>query len=57
MDGLVEQLGYLDFRDCLAANRYILEAKRSGDYHQMARAKTLSLALNRMSKLKREQID
>ena len=27
MDGLVDDLGYLDYRDMLAANRYILEAK------------------------------
>jgi hypothetical protein len=33
MDELVEKLGYLDFRDALAANRYILEAKKHGDYH------------------------
>jgi hypothetical protein len=47
----------MDYRDALAANKYILEAKRHGDYHQQARAKTLSLALNRMSRLKREQIE
>jgi len=57
MDDLVEKLGYLDYRDALAANKYILEAKRHGDYHQKARAKTLALAMNRMTKLKREQID
>ena len=33
MDQLVEKLGYLDYRDALAANKYILEAKRNGDYH------------------------
>lgn len=54
MDNLVEKLGFLDYRDALAANKYILEAKRHGDYHQQARAKTLALALNRMTKLKRE---
>lgn len=57
MDHLVEKLGFLDYRDALAANKYILEAKRQGDYHQQARAKTLALALNRMTKLKREQVD
>jgi hypothetical protein len=57
MDQLVEKLGYLDYRDALAANKYILEAKRHGDYHQQARAKTLALALDRMTKLKREQIE
>ena len=57
MDDLVEKLGYLDYRDALAANKYILEAKRHGDYHQQARAKTLSLAMNRMTRLKREQLE
>jgi hypothetical protein len=32
MDDLVEKLGYLDYRDCLAVNKYILDAKSSGDY-------------------------
>jgi len=45
MDDLVMKLGHMDYRDALAANKYILEAKRHGDYHQQARAKTLSLAL------------
>lgn len=57
MDKLVEKLGYLDYRDALAANKFILEAKQHGDYHQKARAKTLSVAFSRMSKLKREQIE
>ena len=57
MDQLVEQLGYLDYRDALAANKYILQTKRAGDYHQAARAKALSLAFARMSRLKREQIE
>ena len=54
MDELVEKLGYLDYRDALAANKYILETHRHGDIHQKARAKTLALAFNRMSRLKRE---
>jgi hypothetical protein len=29
MDALVEKLGYMDYRDALACNKYILEAKRS----------------------------
>lgn len=57
MDDLVQQLGYMDYRDALAMNKYILEAKRHGDYHQQARARTLTLALNRMNRLKREEID
>ena len=33
MDELIEKLGYFDYRDALACNRYIIEAKRSKDYH------------------------
>jgi len=33
MDDLVTKLGYMDYRDALACNKYIIEAKRSGDYH------------------------
>jgi hypothetical protein len=33
MDELVLKLGYMDYRDALACNKYILEAKRSTDYH------------------------
>lgn len=28
MDDLIKKLGYLDYRDALACNKYILEAKR-----------------------------
>ena len=31
MDQLVEQLGYLDYRDALAANKYILQTKAAGE--------------------------
>ena len=33
MDELVEKLGYIDYRDALAANKFILEAKKHGDVH------------------------
>ena len=33
MDELVNKLGYMDYRDALAVNKYIIEAKRHGDYH------------------------
>ena len=57
MNDLVEKLGYLDYRDALAANKYILQSKRDNDYRQAARAKALSLAFSRMTRLKREQIE
>ena len=57
MDNLVQDLGYLDYRDMLALNRYILDSKREGDYRQKARAQTLALCLNRMNVLQREKLD
>lgn len=45
MDEIVEKLGYMDYRDALACNKYIIEAKRHGDYHQQARSKVLSVAM------------
>ena len=56
MDELVEKLGYMDYRDALAGNKYIIEAKRSGDYHQVARARILESAFSRMTKEKRTTI-
>lgn len=57
MDELVEQLGYMDYRDALACNKYIIEAKRSGDFHQSARAKVLEYALRTLSNRKREKLE
>lgn len=34
MDELVDKLGYLDFREALAANKYILEAHGHKDINQ-----------------------
>lgn len=53
MDELVQKLGYMDYRDALACNKYIIEAKRHGDYHQAARAKILSVAIAKYNSLKR----
>ena len=57
MDELVESLGYMDYRDALACNKYIMEAKRHGDYHQQARAKILSVAMSRYNAQKRLDIE
>lgn len=56
MDELVEKLGYMDYRDALACNRYILEAKQSQDYHQQARAKALAFAFSKLSALQRQKV-
>ena len=57
MDELVESLGYMDYRDALACNKYIMETKRHGDYHQQARAKILGVAMSRYNAQKRQEID
>ena len=49
MDELVEQLGYMDYRDALACNKYIIETKFHNDYHQQARAKILGVAMSRLN--------
>jgi len=40
----------MDYRDALACNKYILEAKKHQDYHQSTRTKILATALSRMTK-------
>ena len=57
MDELVESLGYMDYRDALACNKYIMETKRHGDYHQQARAKILGVAMSRYNAQKRLEIE
>ena len=57
MDTLVEKLGFMDYRDALACNKYILEAKRSGDYHQQARARVLQTAFSRLQAQKRDELE
>jgi hypothetical protein len=56
MDQLVWKLGYMDYRDALACNKYIVETKLSGDYEQIARGQILQSALARLSTKKREEI-
>lgn len=57
MDELVSHLGYVDYRDALACNKYIMDVKRHGDYHQQARAKILSVAMAKYTAQKRQEID
>ena len=57
MDELIEQLGFIDYRDALAVNKYILEAKRSGDYYQIARARVLEFAMKRMNYQQKANLD
>ena len=57
MDELVNKLGYMDYRDALAVNKYIIEAKRHGDYHQQARSKILTVAISKYNSQKRVDIE
>lgn len=57
MDQLISELGYMDYRDALACNKYILEAKRSGDYHQLARSRVLELALSGLDQRRRTELE
>jgi len=57
MDELVLKLGYMDYRDALACNKYILEAKRSQDYHQLARSRVLQTAMGRLARTRRENLE
>jgi hypothetical protein len=53
---LVEKLGYLDLRDFVAVNKYILDAKNHSNYVNQSKARLLSIALNLMNKDKIAQI-
>lgn len=57
MDQLVLKLGYMDYRDLLACNKYILESKRSQDFHQLARAKILQVAMKKQTVMRKNEIE
>lgn len=57
MDDLIKKLGYMDYRDALACNRYIIEAKRSKNYHQFARGKVLEHAMSLMGTARRKAFE
>ena len=57
MDELVQKLGYIDYRDALACNKYILESKRHSDYHQQARARILQVAFQRYNAQRKLEIE
>jgi hypothetical protein len=56
MDELIYKLGYMDYRDALAVNKYILESKLHGDYSQVIRGQILGAALSRLNKQRRDEI-
>jgi len=56
IDMLVKKLGYLDMREFLMLNRYILEAKNHHDALQQTKAKFLEEALGKFTKEKRQEL-
>lgn len=56
IDILVNKLGYIDLRDFIALNRYILEGKSHSDTLVQAKAKYLEEAINKLNKKKREEV-
>lgn len=47
MDELVRKMNYLDYRDFLAINKYIIESKRTNDYHIIARGNVLQTVVEK----------
>lgn len=56
IDLLVAKLGFMDLREFLALNRYILEAKSHSDTLVQAKAKYLEEAVSKLTKKKREEV-
>jgi hypothetical protein len=56
LDILVEKLGYLDLRDFVALNKYILEAENHDNFLNRAKASFLNVAMKRMDRLKQFEL-
>jgi len=56
LNELVNKLGYLDLRDFVALNKYILEAKNHENYVNQTKAKFLALAMQKLSESKKEEV-
>lgn len=56
LDHLVQKLGYLDMRDFVALNKYILEAQNHEDLVNQTKAHFLSLAMKKLSDIKRDEM-
>jgi hypothetical protein len=56
LNELVNKLGYLDLRDFVALNKYILEAKNHENYANQSKAKFLALAMQKLSESKKEEV-
>jgi hypothetical protein len=56
MDELVAKLGFLDLREFIAVNKYVLEAENHVDYVNKAKSNFLKLALSRLNEKKKEEV-
>lgn len=56
MSSLVDNLGYLDFREFIALNRYILETKLHNDIIIRAKGEFLQLAINSLNETKKKEL-
>jgi len=57
MDQLISGLGYLDYWDFLAANKYVMEAKKSTDSYQRARGEFLEKAFNLLDEQRKKDLE
>lgn len=56
LNELVNKLGYLDLRDFVALNKYVLEAKNHESNVNQTKAKFLAIAMQRLSESKKEEV-
>jgi hypothetical protein len=53
---LVNKLGYVDFRDFVALNKYVLEAKNHEDLINQTKSKFLQMALQKVNQNQKEEL-
>ncbi len=56
MRNLIQKLGYVDFRDFVALNKYILEAQDHESTVNQTKAKFLSLAMSKLTTARKEEL-
>jgi len=57
VDDLVSSLGYLDLREYVALNKYLLEAANHKQVINQAKAKFLSIAMKRLTAQKEKEVN
>jgi hypothetical protein len=56
LHALVQKLGYLDFRDFVALNKYVIEASEHESLVNRTKAKFLSMAMQKLSSARKEEL-